>query len=153
MTLLWLSTTPRGTEVLPEVYWRKQMSSSAAADGRRRRGSPLEHVRRQEVPEVRGLGARGLDVGPEPVDGDDRPGLAAPEDPGLELGVEGGVEGHGHGADREGAEEGEEELLAGREDDGHLVAGPEAPLAEGPGVAEARRVEPPGGEGVPKSVK
>ena len=34
MTLLWLSTTPRGTEVLPDVYWRKQVSSSAAAMGR-----------------------------------------------------------------------------------------------------------------------
>ena len=113
-------------------------------DRRRHRAPGLEHVRRQEMPEVRRPGARGLDVGAEPVDRDDRPGLAAPEDPGLQLGVEGGVEGHRHGADREGAEEREEELLARREDDRHLVAGPEAPLAERPGVAQARRVEPRG---------
>jgi len=30
MTFRWLSTTPRGAEVLPEVYWRKQTSSSVA---------------------------------------------------------------------------------------------------------------------------
>ena len=116
------------------------------ADRRGNRGPRLEDVGGQEMPNVRRLGERGLDVGAEPVDGDDGAGLTAPEDPGLQLGIERRVEGHRHGADREGAEEGEEELLARREDDGHLVAGSEAPLPERSGVAEARRVEPPGGQ-------
>ena len=103
---------------------------------------------------IRRPGARGLDVGPEPVDGHDRPRLAALEDLGLELGVQGGVEGHGHGADREGAEEGEEELLARRQDDRHLVARPEARArggrrhSGGPSRRDVAAVS-----GVPKSVK
>src|SRR5207249_5440269 len=75
-------------------------------------------------------------------------GLRVPEDTRGQLGAERRVERDGDGAEGERPEQGEEELLAGGEDEGDLVAGPEAPGGERAGVAEARRVEPLGGEGL-----
>ncbi len=136
-TLAWLSTTPRGCPVLPDVYWMKATSSSLMAGNTWSGRVGLEVGRLQDVPDIRRRRRGLVHAGPEPADGDHDPGFGVAEDIGGGFHAEGGIQRDGHGAEPEGAEEGVEELRAGREDEADLVAALDAEAPEPRRVALA----------------
>ena len=137
-TLAWLSTTPRGWPVLPDVYWMNATSSAAAVGNGGGGVVHLEIARLEHVPDV---GRGGLRLSSTP--GRNQPmvttalGLGVAEDAGGRLDAEGGVERHRHRAEAQGAEERVEELRAGGIDQAHLVAAVDAGAPEPGRVARA----------------
>ena len=142
-TLAWLSTTPRGLPVLPDVYWMKATSSAVGGGEGRQAVVDLEVARLEHVPDVGGGRLRFLHSLAEPPDGGDRLGLRVAEDVRGGLDPEGGIERYRDRAQAQRAEERVEELGAGGVDQAHLVAAVDAGAAQAGGVASALPPEAP----------
>ena len=147
--LAWVSMTPLGWPVVPDVYIRRWTSSPAVAAGARSPGvdaevgegrPPLGRRLRHARPQERGLQALRRLVGEadERLVAHERPRLGVLEDVAHLGRGEPPVDRHGDGAEVVGGEERLEELGAVVREQADDVAAPDAALGSPPASAAAR---------------